>query len=124
MDLLGGALGVLLGLLFLRCTRRDPSAAPDPPLWKRPGIAAILGILTAGVVLWASGLMLLFEDKTDTRHWFSLSRFRAPTFWFQVLTNGPDRYHTLSPIEGPILILATIALYALITRRVRISSPK
>jgi hypothetical protein len=124
MDLLGGALGVLLGMLFLRCTRRDPSEPPDPPLWKRPGIAAILGILATGILLWASGLMLLFEDKTDTRYWFSLSRFRAPTFWFQVPTNGPDRYHTLSPIEGPILILATIALYAFLVRRVRIASPK
>jgi hypothetical protein len=123
MDLLGGALGVLLGMVFLRCIRRDPSDPPDPPLWKRPGIAAILGILATGILLWASGLMLLFEDKTDTRHWFSLSRFHAPTFWFQVPTNGPERYHTLSPIEGPILILATIALYAFVARRVRISPP-
>jgi hypothetical protein len=123
MDLLGGALGVLLGMLFLRCTRRQPSDSPGPPFWKRPGIAAILGVLTTGILLWASGLMLLFEDKTDTRHWFSLSRFRAPAFWFQVPTNGPDRYHTLSPVEGPILILASIALYAFVTRRVRISPP-
>jgi hypothetical protein len=68
--------------------------------------------------------MLLFEDKTDTRHWFSLSRFRAPAFWFLVETNGPEKYHTLSPIEGPILIFATIALYALLDRRVRISPSK
>jgi hypothetical protein len=124
MDLLGGALGVLLGMVFLRCTRRTTPEPLDPPLWKRPGIAAILGILATGVLLWASGFMLLFEDKADTRHWFSLSRFRAPTFWFQVPANGPDKYHTLSPIEGPILILATIALFAFVVRRVRISPPK
>jgi hypothetical protein len=124
MDLLGGALGVLIGMLFLRCTRRDPSAPPGPPFWKRPGIAAILGILITGIALWASGFMLLFEDKRDTRHWFSLSRFHAPTFWFQVPANGPDKYHTLSPIEGPILLLATIALYAFVVRRVRISTAK
>ena len=68
--------------------------------------------------------MLLFEDKADTRHWFALSRFRAPAFWFQVVTNGPEKYHTLSPIEGPLLILATIALYAVIDRRVRVSPGK
>jgi hypothetical protein len=124
MDLLGGALGVLIGMLFLRCTRRDASAPPGPPFWKRPGIATILGILVAGIALWAAGFMLLFEDKRDTRHWFSLSRFHAPTFWFQVPSNGPDRYHTLSPIEGPILLLATIALYAFVVRRVRIAPPK
>ena len=120
MDLLGGALGVVLGMVFLQCSRR--TAPQDPPLRKRPGIAAIIGILVTGTLLWASGLMLLFEDKADKRHWFALSRFRAPTFWFQVTTNGPNRYHTLSPVEGPLLILATIALYAFLDRRVRIST--
>jgi hypothetical protein len=124
MDLLGGAAGVLLGMAFLRCTRREAAARNGPPFWKRPGIIAILAITATGILLWASGFMLLFEDKADTRHWFALSRFRAPAFWFQVVTNGPEKYHTLSPIEGPILILATIALYALIDRRVRISPSK
>ncbi|HEX3744883.1 MAG TPA: hypothetical protein VHW09_13165 [Bryobacteraceae bacterium] len=120
MDLLGGALGVLLGMLFLRCVRRETPLSP--PLWKRPGIVALLSILATGIVLWASGLMLLFEDKTDMRHWFSLSRFRAPAFWFQVAANGPDKYHTLSPIEGPILILGIIALYSVLDRRLRIAT--
>ncbi|MEI9973255.1 MAG: hypothetical protein WDO73_15150 [Ignavibacteriota bacterium] len=119
MDLLGGALGVLFGMVFLRCTRRDQ---PGPPLWKRPGIVAIFGILATGVILWASGLMLLFENKADTLHWFALSRFHAPTFWFQVAANGPNKYHTLSPVEGPLLILATLAVYAILDLRVRISA--
>lgn len=120
MDLLGGAAGVLLAIAFLRCTRRD-GARSGPPLWKRPGIAALLATAATGIVLWASGFMLLFENKVDTRHWFSLSRFHAPAFWFQVVTNGPNKYHTLSPVEGPILILATLALYALLDRWVRAS---
>jgi hypothetical protein len=107
-------------MAFLRCTRRAAAAPKGPPLWKRPGIVAILSIVGAGLVLWASGFMLLFEDKPDTRHWFALSRFRAPTFWFMVPTNGPDKYHTLSPIEGPMLILATLALYSLMDRWVRV----
>jgi hypothetical protein len=116
MDLLGGALGVLIGMVFLRCTRREEPLR----IWKRPGIVALLGIVGTGILLWASRFMLLFEDKADTRHWFSLSRFHAPTFWFQVAVNGPNKYHTLSPVEGPLLILATIALYAVIDLRVRI----
>jgi hypothetical protein len=124
MDLLGGAAGVLLAMAFMRCTRRNSAAQDEPPVWKRPGMIAVLGITATGILLWASGFMLLFEDKADTRHWFALSRFRAPAFWFQVVTNGPEKYHTLSPIEGPILIFATIALYALIDRRVRVSPGK
>jgi hypothetical protein len=124
MDLLGGAAGVLLAMAFLRCARRDAAPRIGPPFWKRPGIIAILATTATGILLWASGFMLLFEDKADTRHWFSLSRFRAPAFWFQVVTNGPNKYHTLSPIEGPIIILATIALYALIDRRLKISPPE
>jgi len=120
MDLLGGAAGVLLAMVFLRCVRRDKPVQ----LWKRPGILALVGTVATGILLWATGFMLLFEDKADTRHWFSLSRFHAPAFWFQVVENGPNKYHTLSPVEGPILILAAIALYSLIDRRVRIALSK
>jgi hypothetical protein len=122
MDLLGGAAGVLLAMAFLHCGRRERGARDARPLWKRPGIAAILSVMAIGILLWASGLMLPFEDKADTHHWFALSRFRAPAFWFQVVANGPNKYHTLSPVEGPILIPATIGLYAVIDRRVKIST--
>jgi hypothetical protein len=124
MDLLGGALGVLFAMVFLRCAGRNPNTRDGPAFWKRPGIVTILATLGTGILLWASGFMLLFEDKADTRHWFVLSRFRAPAFWFQVVANGPNKYHTLSPIEGPLLLLATIGVYALIDRYVRISPAK
>jgi hypothetical protein len=124
MDLLGGALGVILGMVFLHSVRRGASQPRGAPLWKRPGIVALLSIALGGVLLWASGYMLLFEDKADTRHWFALSRFRAPAFWFQVVANGPNKYHTLSPIEGPLLLLATIALYAWLDWRLNISATK
>jgi hypothetical protein len=123
MDLLGGAVGVLVAMAFLDCGRRGRERVARP-LWKRPGIVALLAVVVSGILLWASGLMLLFEDKADTHHWFALSRFRAPAFWFQVVVNGPNKYHTLSPLEGPILILATIGLYALIDWRVKISAGK
>ena len=103
-------------MVFLRCDRGGRHA------WRRPGILALGSVVVMGVMLWASGLMLLFDDKADHRHWFVLSRFRAPAFWFQVVANGPNKYHTLSPVEGPILILATIAFYAVIDRRVKVSA--
>jgi hypothetical protein len=123
MDLLGGALGVLFAMAFLHCERRV-GRSEGPPLWKRPGIVALGGILATGILLWASGLMLLFENKADKWHLFSLSRFKAPTFWFQVPANGPNKYHTLSPVEGPILLLATLGIYALIDWRVKVSTGK
>jgi hypothetical protein len=122
MDLLGGAAGVLLAMAFLRCDRREHGLQEAKPLWKRPGIAAIGAVLAMGTVLWSLGLMRLFADKADKHYWFALSRFQAPTFWFQVVLNGPNKYHTLSPVEGPILILATIGLYAAIDRRVNFST--
>ena len=84
----------------------------------------ILAVTAVGILLWSLGLMQLFEDKSHPHHWFALSRFTSPAFWFQVPLNGPNKYHTLSPVEGPILILATIGLYAWIDRRVRISAER
>ncbi|MGA2194591.1 MAG: hypothetical protein ABSH40_04910 [Bryobacteraceae bacterium] len=121
MDLLGGAAGVLLAMAFLRCDPRDGGSWDAWRIWKRPGIIMILAVIAVGLLLWSSGLMLLFADKRNPHYWFALSRFNAPAFWFQVPLNGPNKYHTLSPVEGPILILGTIGLYAAIDRRVRIS---
>jgi hypothetical protein len=121
MDLLGGAAGVLLAMAFLRCD--SPSGGPRGGrlLWRRPGVLALLALIAAGILLWSSGRMLLFADQANPHYWFALSRFQAPAFWFQVQANGPNRYHTLSPVEGPILILGTIGLYSWLDRRVKIS---
>ena len=95
-----------------------------PTSWKRillrPGVVVILGLVAIGIVLWSCGLMVLYRDASSN-HWFALSHVKMPAFWFQVPANGPNKYHTLSPIEGPILILATIALYATLDRRLRIA---
>ena len=123
MDLLGGAAGVLFAIAFLRCRSRRGAVPAPPRLWRRPGVIAILAVLAAGILLWSLRLMLLFADPANHHYWFALSRFAAPEFWFQVPANGPNRYHTLSPLEGPLLILATLALYAQIDRRVKISAP-
>jgi hypothetical protein len=119
MDLLGGAAGVVLAMALLRCS---PRAIPAP--WKRilklPGVVVVLSLTALGILLWSSGLMLLYKDAANPHYWFALSRVKLPAFWFIVPANGPAKYHTLSPIEGPLLILATIALYATLDRRLRV----
>jgi hypothetical protein len=123
MDLLGGAAGVLFALAFLRCEMRQPDSGSTRSIFSRPGIIAILSVAAMGIVLWALGMMQLYEDNTKPHHWFALSRGTSPAFWVVVRANGPHAYHTLSPIEGPILILATIALFGTLDRRLLISAP-
>jgi hypothetical protein len=114
MDLLGGAAGVLFAMAFLRCERRDGSAG----VWKRPGVMALLGVIGMGIVLWATGRMALHQDDPHP-HWFALSRQKTP-FFSIVPALGPHHVHELTPLEGTLLILLTIGLYAGIERRVRI----
>lgn len=108
MDLLGGAAGMVFAFAFLPGARER----------RRGGLLLIGSIAVLGFILWALRLVLVVEDKTDTRHWFALGDFRAPSFWAHVLENGPKHYHTLTPLEGVILIFATIALYARLMRKV------
>jgi hypothetical protein len=114
MDLLGGAAGVLLAMALIGCGSQK---ARWRSILLRPGVLAIWGIVAAGVALWSMGLMGLYDEP---HRWFTLSRVRMPSFWFLVPANGPNKYHTLSPIEGPILILATIALFSILDRRVKL----
>jgi hypothetical protein len=120
MDLVGGAAGIVFAMAVLGCGRRmSPGWAKK--LFARPGIVVMAGTITAGIILWASGKMLLYEAPGSPPHWFSLSRLRTPTFWyFSPVIWGPHHFHEMSPIEGPILILLTIAVYALLDRRIAV----
>lgn len=125
MDLLGGALGVVFALAFLRC---DGSTRPafGPFLrrtFSKPGAALVLAILLSAPVLYATGKMLLYEDKQNTSYWFALSRLPSQPFWFFDETWGPKTFHTLSPLEGPVLLIAALALYGLLDRKLTISYP-
>ncbi len=122
MDLLGGAAGVVLAMALLRCSPRGPIPMLWKRIFKRPGVVVILSLTALGILLRACGLMLLYKDAANPHYWFALSRVKLPAFWFIVPANGPAKYHTLSPVEGPILILATIAIYATLDRRLRISA--
>lgn len=117
MDLLGGAAGVAFALAFLYCVKKGREPGEWRRTLKRPGVAVLLSAIGAGVVLWACGLMRLVEDQNTSHYLFALGRFRASSFWAQVVTNGPFKYHTLTPPEGLGLLLATIALYGLILRK-------
>lgn len=110
MDLLGGAAGVVFAMAFLKAKRR---AGP------RIGIAALMGTIGAGVVLWLAGKMALYESDPRA-HWFALSRQPAAPFWSVITPLGPHHVHELLPAEGIALILATIAVYGALERAVMI----
>jgi hypothetical protein len=116
MDVLGGAAGVVFALAFLRWTR-----APRIVERNRPGVVVLVSAITAGVALWAVGLIATVEDKAHPHYWFALGRFRAQSFFMHIVTNGPYSYHTLTPAEGVAAILGTVALYTVILRKYVIS---
>jgi hypothetical protein len=120
MDLLGGALGMLMAAVILGPKRQSPSQAGRSwlqNLFRRPGVLVQLGIVIASLILLASGHMALYDEHSDPRHWFVMSRKIPTSFWFFDETWGPRTIHTLSPIEGPLLIVLTIAVYAVLERR-------
>jgi hypothetical protein len=122
MDLAGGAAGVIFAIAVLGWTRKSERRESIGKFLKKPGIALLLGIVITGLLLLASGKMLLYEAEGSASHWFSLSRLETPTFWyFSPNILGPHHFHELSPAEGTILILATIALYGLLDRTLAIS---
>jgi hypothetical protein len=118
MDLLGGAIGVLLGVALLAGDGRGKTGAG---ILKRPGVAAVLSIVGAGVALWAAGLMRLHDDKLNPHYWFSLSHSDPSMPWLFQRAWSTHKFHELLPVEGPVLILSTLAVYAALDRRVRVS---
>ncbi len=117
MDLLGGSMGVLLGIIFLGSRRRESPGA----LLRRPGILAAGAIVAISAILLATGKMLLYKDPAKS-YWIALSRLKPNGFWFFDPTWGPHTFHALLPLEGPALILLTIALFAILDRRLEIFS--
>ena len=118
MDLLGGTIGVLLGVALLP---GDGRRRTWRGILKLPGVSAMLSIVGAGVVLWALGLMRLHDDKVNTHYWFSLSHSDPSMPWLLQRAWSTHKFHELVPVEGPILILTTLAIYAALDRRLRVS---
>jgi hypothetical protein len=111
IDLVGGILGVLWGFAYLPVRRRESARS-----WG-VGSSVLLGVLGVGFVLWLLGLLLIFEDKSNTSYWFSLSRLAPKGFWFFDETWGPRRIHALTPLEGLALVLGTRAAYGWLDAR-------
>ena len=125
MDLIGGAAGIVFAMAWLRCDLRISSIEAWRDWWKRtlstPGVLAIFGILAAGIALLLSGQVLIYEAPGAPPHWFALSRLKTSSFWyFNPVIFGPNHFHELAPVEGIVLILATIALYAPLDRRLNL----
>jgi VanZ family protein len=124
MDLLGGAAGVVFAMALMRTTRRESAPGWWKGVLKRPGVLVILGVVAAGIVFWAAGLMAIYEAPGAPPHWFSMTRQTHLPFWFSAPNFlGPRTFHELSPTEGPILLLLVLAGWSLVDRRFRISAP-
>ena len=120
MDLLGGALGMLLAAVILGPKTQSPGEASRnwlQNLCRRPGVLVQFSVVAISLILLASGHLALYDEHSDPQHWFVMSRNIPKSFWFFDETWGPRTIHTLSPIEGPILIALTIAAYAVLDRR-------
>jgi hypothetical protein len=104
--------------------RRKQFAGWSKRTLRRPGVVALLVVLASGVLLWATGLMVLYEAPGAPPHWFSLSRQTRLPFWFSVDFLGPRKFHELSPLEGPLLLLAALGFYAWIDRRLAVRWPE
>jgi hypothetical protein len=130
MDVIGGAAGIIFAMALLRYESRTGLGAALREswgtLWKRillrPGVLVIFGILLAAAVLLWSGAMVLYEPlKTPDPHWFALSNLQTEAFWYYSPTVlGPHHFHELESIEGVLLILATIALFVPLERKLRV----
>ena len=116
LDFLGGAIGALLCLLWLR-------AAPRPPKSWRVGPGTILLGLTVaiGALLLLTNHALLYQDVQRSDYLFAMSRLPPKGFWFFDPTWGPRSIHALTPLEGPILLLGLLYLYSRLDRRYQFS---
>ncbi|MBY0506872.1 MAG: hypothetical protein K2X03_23330 [Bryobacteraceae bacterium] len=111
LDLIGGMIGVMLCVLWLK-------VSPRMRHW-RPGAGFVL--LTCTVALGALMLLtdhaLLYENKQRSDYWFALSRLAPKGFWFYDPTWGPRSIHALGPVEGPLFLAGLLFIYAWLDRR-------
>lgn len=125
MDLLGGCLGVVFALTFLRTGPRT-GASPAAFLRRtitRPGAALYAALIATGLILYATGKLLLHEDKQNPNYWMALSRLAPQPFWFFDATWGPKTFHTMSPVEGPLVLFCVFLLYAVLSFKIEIHPP-
>jgi hypothetical protein len=126
MDVIGGAAGIVFAMACLRRESRTGSGESWGGTWKRilsrPGVLVIFGILLAAAVLLWTDVMVFYEPfKVPHPHWFALSHQQIDSFWYvndSVL--GPHHFHELTAVEGVLLILVTMVLFAPLERKLKI----
>lgn len=125
MDFLGGALGVVFALAFLPCAARERESTGRflRRIFSKPGMAIVLGVVVAGLMLYACGKLILYKDPDSHGYWIALSRLRPKSFWYFDETWGPKTFHTLTPVEGPLVLSLLLALYATLDRKLTIARP-
>ena len=116
LDFLGGTIGVLLCLLWLRAVPRPPKS------WRVGPGTTLLGLtVAAGALLLLTNHALLYQDVQRSDYLFAMSRMPPKGFWFFDATWGPRSIHPLTPIEGPILLLGLLYIYSRLDRRYQFS---
>ena len=118
LDLLGGAIGVLLCTFWLQAKRRSGGG------WRLgAGSIALAVVVVAGGLMLATNQAVLYADPARTDYWFALSRLPVKGFWFFDATWGPRTIHALTPVEGPALLLGILFVYSRLDQWFEFRSP-
>lgn len=115
-DFLGGAIGLLICLLWLDAKPRLQNK------WRAgPGAILLALPVTAGSLLLLTNRALLYQDPQRADYLFALSRLPPKGFWFFDATWGPRTIHALTPLEGPVLLVCLLLIYSRLDRRYQFS---
>lgn len=112
------------GLMVTLLVATVPVQKASPPKWPPFGpayrfTAAVLGV---GTVLWLAGKIALTGPTGPPGTWILLSRLEPKPFWFFDASWGPKTFHLLHPLEGMLLCVLFVYLYATLDRRWRWAS--
>ncbi|MBL8220847.1 MAG: hypothetical protein JNL62_16565 [Bryobacterales bacterium] len=117
MNACGAGLGVvwICSMASMRTVQMPASALVRQQL-KGWGWRTALGLLAVGLLLLATGHMMVYEPKTGPKPLLSLSRLEPKPFWFFDATWGPKTFHILHPAEGVLLMAFLFCVYSTLDR--------
>ncbi|MBL8176127.1 MAG: VanZ family protein [Bryobacterales bacterium] len=121
-DVIMNSCGAGLGVVWICSTA---SMVPVSPAWRAFlqgqwsgwGWRTALGLLAVGLLLLASGQMMIYEPKSGPKPLLSLSRLEPKPFWFFDATWGPKAFHILHPVEGVLLMGFLFCVYSTLDRQ-------
>jgi hypothetical protein len=117
LNLLGGALGVLLAVVLLgaACERVDTGYGAGRLLRSR-AVVATGALLGTGTLLWLGGVLTLYPDPDA---WIVLAR-AGPRAAYWATSYWGKTAHVLLPGEGLALVVLLVGLYLPLDRRLRL----